>query len=114
MENTATVSNQLLAGYNLEIGAGLGEFAGKVWRIGLMGYGASKSNVLNCLSALESALLNQGHSFKPGEGLRLPWARINKPYFLLAMPEMKGLNPNDLKPFPFQAFTRSETPAPLK
>ncbi|WP_299726190.1 alanine--glyoxylate aminotransferase family protein [uncultured Endozoicomonas sp.] len=60
------VRQQLLKEYNLEIGAGLGAFAGKVWRIGLMGYAASQTNVLNCLSALESALLSQGHSFTPG------------------------------------------------
>ena len=46
----------LLAEYNLEIGAGLGEFAGKAWRIGLMGYAARNENVTLCLSALKTAL----------------------------------------------------------
>ncbi|MBO9492861.1 alanine--glyoxylate aminotransferase family protein [Thalassotalea sp. G20_0] len=64
------VRQQLLAEYNLEIGAGLGAFAGKVWRIGLMGYAANQTNVLNCLSALESALLRQGHRFTPGEAVK--------------------------------------------
>ncbi|WP_419835787.1 pyridoxal-phosphate-dependent aminotransferase family protein [Endozoicomonas atrinae] len=64
------VRQQLLAEYNLEIGAGLGAFAGKVWRIGLMGYAANQTNVLNCLSALESALLRQGHTFTPGEAVK--------------------------------------------
>ena len=64
------VRQLLLNDYNLEIGAGLGAFAGKVWRIGLMGYGASQSNVLNCLSALESALLQQGHSFTAGQAVQ--------------------------------------------
>ncbi len=66
----AAVRSQLLHDYNLEIGAGLGAFAGKVWRIGLMGYAANQSNVLNCLSALEAALLKQGYSFKPGESIK--------------------------------------------
>ncbi len=64
------VRQQLLEEYNLEIGAGLGAFAGKVWRIGVMGYAANQTNVLNCLSALESALLRQGHTFTPGEAVK--------------------------------------------
>lgn len=52
----AAIRNQLLNDYNLEIGAGLGEFAGKAWRIGLMGYGARNENVLLCLAALKQAL----------------------------------------------------------
>jgi len=41
----AEVRGKLLNDYNLEIGAGLGELAGKVWRIGLMGYGCNQKNV---------------------------------------------------------------------
>ncbi len=52
----ATVRSALLNRYNLEIGAGLGALAGKVWRIGLMGNSASASNVLLCLGALEAVL----------------------------------------------------------
>jgi len=52
----APVRRQLLAEYNLEIGAGLGALAGKAWRIGLMGYGASRENVLFALGALEAVL----------------------------------------------------------
>lgn len=50
------VRQTLLKNYNLEIGAGLGALAGKVWRIGLMGYASNKTNVLFCLSALENTL----------------------------------------------------------
>ena len=53
----AKVRGILLNEYNLEIGAGLGDFAGKAWRIGLMGYAARKENIALCLSALESALM---------------------------------------------------------
>lgn len=50
------VRSYLLNHYNLEIGAGLGKFAGKAWRIGLMGYSAKAENVALCLSALKDAL----------------------------------------------------------
>jgi alanine-glyoxylate transaminase/serine-glyoxylate transaminase/serine-pyruvate transaminase len=50
------VRNYLLNEYNLEIGAGLGKFAGKAWRIGLMGYAARSENVALCLAALKDAL----------------------------------------------------------
>lgn len=52
----AAVRKSLLANYNLEIGAGLGALAGKVWRVGLMGQGATPKNVTLCLSALEGVL----------------------------------------------------------
>ncbi|OOF01912.1 alanine--glyoxylate aminotransferase [Salinivibrio sp. MA440] len=52
----AAVRQHLLTTYNLEIGAGLGDLAGKAWRIGLMGYGARHENVALCLKALENAL----------------------------------------------------------
>lgn len=52
----AAVRSTLLNEYNLEIGAGLGAFAGKAWRIGLMGYAARSENVTLCLAALKSAL----------------------------------------------------------
>lgn len=52
----AAVRQQLLREFNLEIGAGLGAFAGKVWRIGLMGYSARQENVQLCTSALRACL----------------------------------------------------------
>ncbi len=52
----AQVRSILLNDYNLEIGAGLGVYAGKVWRIGLMGYASRKENVTLCLSALKETL----------------------------------------------------------
>jgi len=52
----AKIRNYLLNEYNLEIGAGLGDFAGKAWRIGTMGYTARSENIALCLTALEDAL----------------------------------------------------------
>jgi alanine-glyoxylate transaminase / serine-glyoxylate transaminase / serine-pyruvate transaminase len=52
----AAVRTKLLEDYNLEIGAGLGPFAGKAWRIGLMGHTATKMNVDLVLAALKDAI----------------------------------------------------------
>jgi alanine-glyoxylate transaminase / serine-glyoxylate transaminase / serine-pyruvate transaminase len=62
----AKVRGDLLQRHGLEIGAGLGDLAGKVWRIGLMGYGSNETNVRLCLSALETALLSQGARIEAG------------------------------------------------
>jgi alanine-glyoxylate transaminase/serine-glyoxylate transaminase/serine-pyruvate transaminase len=48
----ATARARLLNEYGLEIGAGLGDFAGKVWRFGLMGHSSRIENIDTCLSAL--------------------------------------------------------------
>lgn len=52
----AAVRGMLLNDYSIEIGAGLGPFAGKAWRIGLMGHAASQRNVDLLLAALRQAL----------------------------------------------------------
>ena len=51
-----TVRRRLLEEYGIEIGAGLGPMAGKAWRIGLMGHGATLRNVDLVLAALENIL----------------------------------------------------------
>jgi alanine-glyoxylate transaminase/serine-glyoxylate transaminase/serine-pyruvate transaminase len=50
------VRNALLNDYNIEIGAGLGQFAGKVWRIGLMGESSTPQHVEKLLSSLKEIL----------------------------------------------------------
>lgn len=65
----AAVRSALLNNYGLEIGAGLGALAGKVWRIGLMGAACTRRNVTLCLSALETTLLQQGASIHAGKAL---------------------------------------------
>ncbi|HSW54586.1 MAG TPA: alanine--glyoxylate aminotransferase family protein [Ignavibacteriaceae bacterium] len=54
--NEANVRTTLLNQYNIEIGAGLGELAGKVWRIGLMGYSSNEENIEACVNALSEIL----------------------------------------------------------
>lgn len=62
----AQVRSTLLREYNLEIGAGLGALAGKVWRIGLMGAASNPTNVLFCLGALDTVLKQQGAQIESG------------------------------------------------
>lgn len=65
----AIVRKRLLAEYNIEIGAGLGPFKGKAWRIGLMGSSSTEQNVVLILSALENILSDLGYGLTPGAGL---------------------------------------------
>ncbi|NOY70932.1 MAG: alanine--glyoxylate aminotransferase family protein [Gammaproteobacteria bacterium] len=62
----ATVRATLLRDYSLEIGAGLGVMAGKVWRIGLMGYACNARNVLTCLGALDDVLSRHNAAIERG------------------------------------------------
>ncbi len=52
----AEIRQRLLSEHKLEIGAGLGTLAGKIWRIGLMGHGASRKNIELCLGAMEEVI----------------------------------------------------------
>jgi len=52
----AAVRGRLRDEYGIEIGAGLGPLKGKIWRIGLMGHGAQKANVILLLAALVDLL----------------------------------------------------------
>src|SRR5262245_21071589 len=65
----AAVRQALLDRFNIEIGAGLGAFKGKVWRIGLMGYTSRQTNVLTFLAALEQLLAEMGHKFQHGSAI---------------------------------------------
>jgi alanine-glyoxylate transaminase / serine-glyoxylate transaminase / serine-pyruvate transaminase len=48
----AKMRSELLVRFRIEVGGGLGEFAGKGWRIGLMGHSARERSVLTLLGAL--------------------------------------------------------------
>jgi alanine-glyoxylate transaminase/serine-glyoxylate transaminase/serine-pyruvate transaminase len=61
------VRRTLLNEFSLEIGAGLGPLKGKIWRFGLMGYSCRPDNVMLCLSALGSVLMDLGLPIKVGE-----------------------------------------------
>jgi alanine-glyoxylate transaminase/serine-glyoxylate transaminase/serine-pyruvate transaminase len=64
--NEAEVRKRLLGDFGIEIGAGLGPLAGKIWRIGLMGYSCRPDNVMLCLSALGSVLSDMGMAVHVG------------------------------------------------
>jgi alanine-glyoxylate transaminase/serine-glyoxylate transaminase/serine-pyruvate transaminase len=72
----AAVRSRLLEQYNLEIGAGLGPMAGKIWRIGLMGHSANSTNVLNCLGALEAVLADMGADITTGKAVSAAMAKL--------------------------------------
>lgn len=57
----AAVRRRLLEEFGIEIGAGLGPLAGKIWRVGLMGAGSTLANILLFLSAFERVLRAGGH-----------------------------------------------------
>ena len=63
------VRRGLLDRFGIEIGGGLGEFKGRAWRIGLMGYASRAENVLKFLAALEQLLAEQHYEFTPGASI---------------------------------------------
>ena len=65
----AEVRAILLSEYSMEIGKGLGQFDGKVWRFGLMGESSRPDYVLLALAAMESALTRAGYEVAPGAGV---------------------------------------------
>jgi alanine-glyoxylate transaminase/serine-glyoxylate transaminase/serine-pyruvate transaminase len=64
----ASVRRTLLTSFNLEVGAGLGPLAGKIWRVGLMGASSTPQTLLQFLSALEAALAVHGFRARAGAG----------------------------------------------
>jgi len=74
----AAVRARLLTLYNLEIGAGLGALAGKVWRIGLMGHASNVNNIMLCLGALEATLTDMGYLCNKGAAAQAANAKLNE------------------------------------
>ncbi|HVW29718.1 MAG TPA: alanine--glyoxylate aminotransferase family protein [Polyangiaceae bacterium] len=74
----AATRRALLERYGIEIGGGLGPFKGNTWRVGLMGAGSTRRNVLLCLTALADTL--QKHSgAKAGEAIAAAHAALGSP-----------------------------------
>jgi alanine-glyoxylate transaminase/serine-glyoxylate transaminase/serine-pyruvate transaminase len=67
--NDARVRGTLLNEFNIEIGGGLGQLKGKIWRIGLMGHSSTEGNVLLLLHALEKLLAREGFKTEAGSGV---------------------------------------------
>ena len=64
----AAVRKQLLQQFDIEVGAGLGPLAGKIWRVGLMGASSTPAIILLFLGAFESVLRAQGAAVPRGAG----------------------------------------------
>ena len=65
----ALVRSKLLGDFGIEIAGGLGELAGRIWRIGLMGESSRESNVFALLSSLEIILAEEGYEVARGAGV---------------------------------------------
>jgi len=65
----AAVRRTMLTTYNIEVGAGLGPLAGKIWRVGLMGASSTPQTLLQFLAACEGALATHGHRVPEGAGV---------------------------------------------
>jgi (S)-ureidoglycine-glyoxylate aminotransferase len=63
------VRQMLLQDFGIEIGAAFGALQGRVWRIGTLGYSATRQNVLLCLAALEAVLHREGWRAAPSAGV---------------------------------------------
>ncbi len=74
----AKVRGYLLETFNLEIGGALGAIAGKVWRVGLMGYSSSPEKILFFMSCLSDALATEGHSTDLKAGLAAAMGSLEK------------------------------------
>jgi alanine-glyoxylate transaminase/serine-glyoxylate transaminase/serine-pyruvate transaminase len=72
----ALVRTRLLNEYSLEIGAGLGAMAGKIWRIGLMGCASNQRNVLFCLGALDAVLSDMHAPIQSGAAVSAAMAEF--------------------------------------
>jgi alanine-glyoxylate transaminase / serine-glyoxylate transaminase / serine-pyruvate transaminase len=73
----AKIVQKFLNTYSIELGVGLGPLKGKVWRIGLMGHGSTRENVLLVLNTLEKCLAEEGFHCDPGAGVAAALRRYN-------------------------------------
>jgi alanine-glyoxylate transaminase / serine-glyoxylate transaminase / serine-pyruvate transaminase len=75
--DAAKVIQKLLQEYSIEISGGLGSLKGKIFRIGLMGHGSTKENILLVLSSLEKCLKEEGFKMEPGAGVAAAIKSLN-------------------------------------
>ena len=68
------VRAEMLLDFGIEIGTSFGPLAGKIWRIGTMGYVCRKSNVLRCLTALEAVLRRNGLKLPAGAAVEAAYS----------------------------------------
>jgi alanine-glyoxylate transaminase / serine-glyoxylate transaminase / serine-pyruvate transaminase len=73
------VRRALLTTFNVEVGAGLGPLAGRIWRVGLMGASSTPQTLLQFLAALEGSLAVAGYGATPGAGVAAAAASLRQP-----------------------------------
>lgn len=73
----AVVRRHLLQRFDMEIGAGLGPLAGKIWRVGLMGSSSTAALVSLFLAAIEDALRAQQVKLSPGAATAAAMASLS-------------------------------------
>lgn len=74
--NADEARKQMLVDFGIEIGTAFGPLAGKIWRIGTMGYTARPENVMFCLAALETVLRSHGYRVPTGGGVDAAYAHF--------------------------------------
>jgi len=72
----AAVRRTLLSMFNVEVGAGLGPLAGKIWRVGLMGASSTPQSLLQFLAVFETALAINGYQAPAGAGVAAAQAAL--------------------------------------
>jgi alanine-glyoxylate transaminase/serine-glyoxylate transaminase/serine-pyruvate transaminase len=88
--NEAEVRKRLLNEFGLEIGAGLGPLAGKIWRFGMMGYSCRADNVMLSLAALGSVLSDLGLPVQVGDAEAAAHAAYASQHASAAQAKKKG------------------------
>jgi len=72
------VRRALLADFGIEIGAGLGPLAGRIWRVGLMGASSTRGHLAMFLGALDHVLRGAGYACAPGAGVAAALAALDE------------------------------------
>lgn len=67
--NGEAVRAEMLNDFGIEIGTSFGPLAGRIWRIGTMGYVCRKSNILRCVASLEHVMRRNGYKAPAGAGV---------------------------------------------
>lgn len=77
----AAVQQRLLDNFDIEIGGGIGQLKGQVWRIGQMGYGSSRRNTFLLLSALTDTLKSLGYACQPDAAITAAGSAYTTPAY---------------------------------
>jgi (S)-ureidoglycine-glyoxylate aminotransferase len=72
--NSEKVRAEMLNDFGIEIGTSFGPLHGRIWRIGTMGHGCRKQNILRCLASFEAVLKRNGFAAPAGRGIDAAYA----------------------------------------